>query len=251
MADYAKSPVFSSPAYWIALTAGVVGIGAAAMQERRKGSAARATPFSAKSHEELGREMAQRVSRYAGKVRAALPPNHHILEINDDDDFLASLAIAVEMSGKKITPGLLSRLMVSIDAYVNTEEEQEGDVENADPLVIAFLTVERMLRQLKLTGKGGADYRQIGRRLAAKVKIESDKVRRVLPPDSPILDHGDDAYLAALAMTLGMTGKKLTPLLLSRLDAVYEHWMDDAESDAAIEDQDPLVIPLEVIHSLL
>ena len=29
MADYLKSPVFSSPAYWIALGVGVVGIGAA------------------------------------------------------------------------------------------------------------------------------------------------------------------------------------------------------------------------------
>lgn len=42
MADYTKSPVFSSPAYWIALGVGVVGIGAAALQERR-GSAARYT----------------------------------------------------------------------------------------------------------------------------------------------------------------------------------------------------------------
>jgi len=42
MADYLKSPVFSSPAYWIALGVGVVGIGAAAMQERKgSGSAAR------------------------------------------------------------------------------------------------------------------------------------------------------------------------------------------------------------------
>ena len=40
MADYTKSPVFSSPSYWIALGVGVVGIGAAAMQER-KGSAAK------------------------------------------------------------------------------------------------------------------------------------------------------------------------------------------------------------------
>jgi len=40
MADYTKSPVFSSPAYWIALGVGVVGIGAAALQER-KGSAAK------------------------------------------------------------------------------------------------------------------------------------------------------------------------------------------------------------------
>ena len=38
MADYLKSPVFSSPSYWIALGVGVVGIGAAAMQEGRKGS---------------------------------------------------------------------------------------------------------------------------------------------------------------------------------------------------------------------
>ena len=46
MADYTKSPVFSSPSYWIALGVGVVGIGAAAMQER-KGSAAKVydTPF--------------------------------------------------------------------------------------------------------------------------------------------------------------------------------------------------------------
>jgi hypothetical protein len=46
MADYLKSPVFSSPSYWIALGVGVVGIGAAAMQER-KGSAAKVydTPF--------------------------------------------------------------------------------------------------------------------------------------------------------------------------------------------------------------
>lgn len=42
MADYTKSPVFSSPSYWIALGVGVVGIGAAAVQERR-GSAARYT----------------------------------------------------------------------------------------------------------------------------------------------------------------------------------------------------------------
>jgi len=42
MADYLKSPVFSSPSYWIALGVGVVGIGAAAWQERR-GSAARYT----------------------------------------------------------------------------------------------------------------------------------------------------------------------------------------------------------------
>ena len=42
MADYLKSPVFSSPSYWIALGVGVVGIGAAAMQERKgSGSAAR------------------------------------------------------------------------------------------------------------------------------------------------------------------------------------------------------------------
>jgi len=42
MADYTTSPVFSSPAYWIALGVGVVGIGAAAMQERKgSGSAAR------------------------------------------------------------------------------------------------------------------------------------------------------------------------------------------------------------------
>jgi len=40
MADYLKSPVFSSPSYWIALGVGVVGIGAAAVQEGRKGSAA-------------------------------------------------------------------------------------------------------------------------------------------------------------------------------------------------------------------
>ena len=46
MADYTKSPVFSSPAYWIALGVGVVGIGAAAWQERN-GSAAKVydTPF--------------------------------------------------------------------------------------------------------------------------------------------------------------------------------------------------------------
>ena len=42
MAD-SKSPVFSSPAYWVALTAGVVGIGAAAWSERKgSGSMARA-----------------------------------------------------------------------------------------------------------------------------------------------------------------------------------------------------------------
>ena len=42
MADYLKSPVFSSPSYWIALGVGVVGIGAVAMQERKgSGSAAR------------------------------------------------------------------------------------------------------------------------------------------------------------------------------------------------------------------
>jgi len=35
MAETTKSPVFSSPAYWIALGVGVVGIGAAAMQERK------------------------------------------------------------------------------------------------------------------------------------------------------------------------------------------------------------------------
>jgi len=34
MADYTTSPVFSSPSYWVALTAGVVGIAAAAWQER-------------------------------------------------------------------------------------------------------------------------------------------------------------------------------------------------------------------------
>lgn len=34
MADYAVSSVFSSPSYWLALTAGVVGIAAAAWQER-------------------------------------------------------------------------------------------------------------------------------------------------------------------------------------------------------------------------
>lgn len=34
MADYAASSVFSSPSYWLALTAGVVGIAAAAWQER-------------------------------------------------------------------------------------------------------------------------------------------------------------------------------------------------------------------------
>jgi hypothetical protein len=47
MADYLKSPVFSSPSYWIALGVGVVGIGAAAVQEGRKGSAAKVydTPF--------------------------------------------------------------------------------------------------------------------------------------------------------------------------------------------------------------
>ena len=39
MSDYAKSPVFSSPAYWIALGAGVLGVGAAAWQQSRKGSA--------------------------------------------------------------------------------------------------------------------------------------------------------------------------------------------------------------------
>jgi hypothetical protein len=46
MADYLKSPVFSSPSYWIALGVGVVGIGAAAWQERN-GSAAKVydTPF--------------------------------------------------------------------------------------------------------------------------------------------------------------------------------------------------------------
>ena len=46
MADYTKSPVFSSPAYWIALGVGVVGIGAAAWQERN-GSAAKVydTPY--------------------------------------------------------------------------------------------------------------------------------------------------------------------------------------------------------------
>ena len=38
MADYLKSPVFSSPSYWIALGVGFVGIGAAAVQEGRKGS---------------------------------------------------------------------------------------------------------------------------------------------------------------------------------------------------------------------
>jgi hypothetical protein len=38
MADYLKSPVFSSPSYWIALGVGVLGIGAAAVQEGRKGS---------------------------------------------------------------------------------------------------------------------------------------------------------------------------------------------------------------------
>lgn len=38
MSSSTKSPVFSSPAYWLALGAGVVGIGAAAMQERRSGS---------------------------------------------------------------------------------------------------------------------------------------------------------------------------------------------------------------------
>jgi len=42
MAETTKSPVFSSPSYWVALGAGVVGIAAAAMQERR-GSADRYT----------------------------------------------------------------------------------------------------------------------------------------------------------------------------------------------------------------
>ena len=46
MADYRKSPVCSSPSYWIALGVGVVGIGAAALQERR-GSAARYSPLAA------------------------------------------------------------------------------------------------------------------------------------------------------------------------------------------------------------
>ncbi len=40
MADYSTSPAFSSPAYWIALGAGVLGVGAAAWQESRQGSAA-------------------------------------------------------------------------------------------------------------------------------------------------------------------------------------------------------------------
>ena len=40
MAENRKHPVFSSPSYWVALGAGVVGIAAAAMQERKGGSAA-------------------------------------------------------------------------------------------------------------------------------------------------------------------------------------------------------------------
>lgn len=53
MADYLKSPVFSSPSYWIALGVGVVGIGAAAWQERNgSGSAARGGYFGGKTERE-------------------------------------------------------------------------------------------------------------------------------------------------------------------------------------------------------
>jgi hypothetical protein len=51
MPSYTKSSVFSDPAYWLALGAGVVGIGAAAMQERNSdaGSAARMMPHDSGS----------------------------------------------------------------------------------------------------------------------------------------------------------------------------------------------------------
>ena len=40
MPSYSTSPVFSSPSYWIALGAGVLGVGAAAWQQSRKGGSA-------------------------------------------------------------------------------------------------------------------------------------------------------------------------------------------------------------------
>lgn len=46
MAETTTSPVFSSPSYWVALGAGVVGIAAAAMQERTGSGSAAYRPFT-------------------------------------------------------------------------------------------------------------------------------------------------------------------------------------------------------------
>jgi hypothetical protein len=83
MAETTKSPVFSSPSYWVALGAGVVGIAAAAMQERTgSGSAARGGNFGgmdeAEWHDDFfaryGRNTLTRLNRIAHEAELHYRP---------------------------------------------------------------------------------------------------------------------------------------------------------------------------------
>jgi uncharacterized protein (DUF983 family) len=70
VADYASSPVFSSPSYWVALLVGVVGVGAAAWQERGRGSTTGSASF------DRGGDPLDRAERDAFQRREAKKGKH-------------------------------------------------------------------------------------------------------------------------------------------------------------------------------
>jgi hypothetical protein len=102
MSDYLKSPVFSSPAYWVALGVGVVGIGAAAWQER-KGSRSRETMYYIDDRRDSLKELRQlryRIDRWNPRYKGQGHPHDVVAggtleEIEADDAMLPGAAAAV------------------------------------------------------------------------------------------------------------------------------------------------------------
>jgi len=96
MAETTKSPVFSSPSYWVALTAGVVGIGAAAWSERKgSGSMARTLKITQKR---LDEDEALFDRRFGGLVTDE-NGNNIRLDWDDQDDDAAAHGRLHQLSG--------------------------------------------------------------------------------------------------------------------------------------------------------
>ena len=141
MADYTKSPVFSSPAYWIALTAGVVGIGAAAMQEGRKGSAATTRMRGAGSMTRIPKVTQKRLDkdealferRFGGLV---MDEDGNTITIEEDTDFDDSLEYYLDQhvlwthvdgdGGTYLLPGL--HRVNRIEYYISARPWTDADL---------------------------------------------------------------------------------------------------------------------------
>ena len=133
--------VFRSPSYWIALAAGVVGIGAAAMQERRKGSAARSSGSgsmarsSKLTQKRLDKDEALFDRRFGGLVTDENGDNIQI-SANDDDalqHYLDNHTLWTHVEGDAGTyllPGL--HYVNRIDYYISARPWTDADLNTVE-----------------------------------------------------------------------------------------------------------------------